>query len=288
MKVSKYIEAFRALSYSELFSSECLDALKNIQQSEYGKFDASQAIYEINLSKPDLTADASFRVHDDFPKVHWLEFDFENYSSGEKLQPCIYLEDDVLEAHEVLSKVFGHKKWEKFRKPVDDLKILLKDKKMIISHLGDMGCRGGKFSETIRIVLQMIKYQKTVELLKLLNYNCDVASFEKKVSEFAPYAFKNIFLFDFDIFPDGSISDRIGITFFAKTSLNDAENLMKFLVKKNFCSPERAEAIIKWRSGELPENIDVQEICHMKFQFEKDEIVAVKIYLRHRDFFLTL
>jgi len=62
--------------------------------------------------------------------------------------------------------------------------------------------------------------------------------------------------------------------------------LVKFLRKKNYCTPEQAEAIIKWRSDELPDGIFVQEICHMKFQFEKDKIAAIKIYLRHKDLFL--
>jgi len=209
MKVSKYLEIFRALSYPSLFSGECLDAVKNIQQSDYGKLEASQAIYEINLSKRDLTADVSFRIHDDFLKTRWLEFDFKNYSSDEKLQPCIFLEHDAFEDHEALSQAFGYEKWEKFRKPVDKLKILLKDKRMCLKYLGNMGSRNGKFSETIRVEVLMRTHQKAGYLLNLLNYRGDLALFENTVSEFEPYALNHIFSFSFDLFPDGEIADRV-------------------------------------------------------------------------------
>ena len=42
MKVSEYLEVFRVLSYPELFSNECLDALGNIQRSKYGTLDAAR------------------------------------------------------------------------------------------------------------------------------------------------------------------------------------------------------------------------------------------------------
>ena len=96
------------------------------------------------------------------------------------------------------------------------------------------------------------------------------------------------FGFSFELFPDGRISDRIGAAFFAKTSLNDAKDLMNFLVRNDFCIPEKSEQIIKWRRDKLPEDICNQDICHLKFCFEKEKITPVKAYLRHSDNFIYL
>lgn len=280
MKISEYLEIFRHQSYPGLFSSECLDALKNIQQSGYGEIDTSQAIYEINLSESDLTADVSFYVYDDVLKKHWLEFDFKNYSSSEKLQPCIFLEPEVFGNQEVLGSVFGLDKWERFRTSIDALKVLLGNKKIRLDQLGAMNGRGENFSESIRVVARARTASKTIELFKALPHDGDISLFENTVLELEPFAKKEIFGFDFELFSDGRISERTGAAFFARTSLKDARDLINFLVKNNFCSPTQAEEIIKWRSDELPDGIYVQEICHVKFQFEKDKIVAIKIYLR--------
>ena len=281
MKVSKYLEIFRALSYPELFSGECLDAMKNIQQSEYGKMEAAQAIYEIRLNTPDPAVDVTFKVYDAFLKNHWLEFDFKNYSSRDKLQPCVVLEPEVFDNQEVMQKVFGYEKWENLKKSVDNLEFFLRSKNMRIQYLTAMDSRGGEFSESVHVEIVLRTYQRVMEIFEELPYSGDKALFENTVSELDTYARGKIFGFSFELFPYGRISDRIGAAFFAKTSLKDAKDLMNLLVRNDFCIPEKSEQIIKWRRDKLPEDICNQEICHIKFCFEKEKITSVKAYLRH-------
>lgn len=287
MKVSEYLKIFRSLSYPSLFSTECLDALKNIQQSKYGTLESKQVGYEIRLNTPDPAVDVTFEVYDDFLKNYWLEFDFKNYSSCEKLQPCIVLEPEVFGSQEVMHKVFGYEKWESLRKPVDDLEAVLRSKKMRIKYLSAMDSRGGEFSDSVHVEIGVRTCQGVMEIFKELPYSGDRALFENTVSELEFYSLGKIFGLSFELFPDGRISDRIGAAFFAKTSLKDAKDLMNFLVSNHFCHAEKADEIIKWRRDEIPEGLHNQEICHIKFCFAKDQITSVKAYLRHRAAFFS-
>ena len=108
---------------------------------------------------------------------------------------------------------------------------------------------------------------------------------ENTLSGFEPYALRELFYIAFELFPD-KISDKIGVYFFPFTTLKDLRDLMKIFVEKGFCLPEKAEAVINWRRGKIPEGRCLQDINHFKFQFEKNNLVSVKTYLRHSDTFM--
>ena len=158
MKVSKYLDIFRALSYPELFSSECLDALKNIQ-NKYGGLDSGFVLYEVILDKPVRTVDFSFKLYDEILKRYWFEFDFENYSSSslENIAPGVFLEavsvrksfpiDDEQKMH----KFFGREKFDRVKQPLTDLTKLLESNGTILLNLGNLDCRGEKYLDSVRV-----------------------------------------------------------------------------------------------------------------------------------------
>ena len=289
MKVSKYLEIFRALSYPKLFSGECLDALKNIQ-NKYGELDSSCVLYEIVLNKPVFTADFSCRLYDEILKYYWLEFDFENYSSLKNIAPCVFLEavshtsfpiDDEQKMH----KFFGREKFEIVKQPLAGLTKLLEDNGTRLLNLGNLDCRGKENFESVRVETRVRTSRRVIEILKALSYSGDLSLIEKTLSEIEPYTLQNLFTVAFELFSD-RISDKIGVYFFPFTAVKDTRDLMKFLVEKNLCLPEKAEEIIKWRRDKIPEGLCIQDINHFKIGFEKNKILSFKAYLRHSDTFL--
>lgn len=292
MKVSEYIEIFRALPYPELFSSECLDALKNIQ-NKYGELDSGFVLYEVILDKPVRTVDFSFKLYDEILKYYWFEFDFENYSSPslENIAPGVFLgavstrKSFPIDDEQKMHKFFGREKFDRVKQPLTDLTKLLESNGTILLNLGNLDCRGEKYLDSVRVETIVRTARRVVEILKALSYSGDLSLIENTLSEFEPYAFRELFYIAFELFPD-KISDKIGVYFFPSTTLKDLRDLMKLFVEKGFCLPEKAEALINWRHAKIPEGLYLQDINHFKFQFEKNNLVSVKTYLRHSDTFM--
>jgi len=289
MKVSKYLEIFRTLSYPSLFSGKCLDALKNIQ-NKYGELDSSHVLYEIVLNKSVFTADFSCRLYDEILKYYWLEFDFEIYSSLKNIAPCVFLEavsnksfpiDDEQKMH----KFFGREKFETVKQNLIDLTKLLEDNGTRLLNLGNLDCRGKENFESVRVETRVRTSRRVIEILKALSYSGDLSLIEKTLSAIEPYALRNSFTVAFELFPD-RISDKIGVYFFPFTAVKDTRELMKFLVEKNFCLSEKADEIIKWRRDKIPEGLFIQDIHHFKIGFDKNKILSFKTYLHHSGTFL--
>lgn len=290
MKISKYIEFLRASSYPELFSGECLDAMKNIQ-NKYGELDSSIVLYEIILDKPVFTADFSCRLYDEILKFYWFEFDFEFYSSLKNIAPCVFLEalshvkSFPINDEQKMYKFFGRDKFEKVKRPLTVLTKLLEDNGSKLLNLGNLDCRGKENLESVRVETRVRTSRRVIEILKALSYSGDLSLIEKTLSELEPYAVRRLFTIAFELFPD-RISDKIGVYFFPFTSVKETRDSMKFLVEKGFCLPEKADEIMKWRRDKIPEGLCLQDINHFKVSFEKNKILSVKAYLRHTDNFI--
>ena len=290
MKISKYLEILRALSYPELFSGECLDSLKNIQ-NKYGELDSSSVLYEIILDKPVFTADFSCRLYDEILKYYWLEFDFEIYSSSKNIAPCVFLEalskfeSFPINDEQKMYKFFGREKFEKVKQPLTALTKLLEDNGSKLLNLGNLDCRGKENFESVRVETRARTSRRVIEILKSLSYSGDLSLIEKTLSELEPYSIRKLFTIAFELFPD-RISDKIGVYFFPFTSVKDTRDLMKFLVEKGFCLPEKADEIMKWRRDKVPEGLCLQDINHFKIGFEKNKMLSLKAYLRHADNFI--
>ena len=289
MKVFEYIEIFRALSYPELFSPECLNALKNIQ-CKYGQAESNHVIYEINLNDSACTLDFSYKFYEGLPAYpYWYEFDYEFYSQG-KLSHGYFLDQsqgDSLpptpsENEEVVSRIIGREKFEIMRQPLRNLEKFLADRGTRISYPGNLDHRG--YSESVRIETKVRTCRKLINMLRELSYSGDISLVEETISKIEPYASYRAYLLSFDIFPD-RISDKIGVAFFPFTSLNDIQDLINFLVNNKLCLHEKGQGLIKWSGDPLPEGILQQRINFIKIQFEKNKIVAVKAYLMQSDEF---
>ena len=283
MMVTKYLENFRTLSCTELFSEECLDALKFIQ-NKYGQVEANHVIYEINLNNPVRTLDFSYRVFEGIPAYpYWYEFDYEFYSQGNlshgyflDLSRDASLPPLLSKNEEIVCRVIGRGKFEILRQPLVNIEKFLADRGTRLSYIGNLDHRG--YSESVRIEAAVKTHKKVIELLRELSYSGDISLVEDTISKLEPYTKGGSYLLSFDMFAD-RISDKIGIDVFPLFSLNEIEDLVNFLVDNKLCLHEKGQGLIKWSSDPLPEGILQQRITFIKNQFEKDKIVAVKAYL---------
>ena len=284
MKVLKYLDVFRALSYPELFSEECLDALKNIQD-KYGHIDSHHVIYEINLNDPARTLDFSFKFNEaNF--YYWYEFDYDFYAhSSSSLTGDIphgyFIDQTALklqlsELEENICRVIGRKKFEILREPLNNLENFMLKRGLRVLYPGNLDHRG--YSESVRTETRVRTCKNLIQLLKDLSYSGDISLIEDTISKIEPYANGHTYLLSFDIFAD-RISDKIGVAFFPFNSGKSVEDLTNFLTANNFCLHEKAQGLINWVSNALPEGLLRQEINFIKIQFEKDKIVSVKAYL---------
>lgn len=285
MKISEYLEIFRALSYSSLFSDECLDALRNIQD-KYSESDSSRVLYEVVLDKPGLTTDFSCRLYDEILKYYWLEFDYGN------LEPCVFLEavshnkSFPIDDERKMQKFFGREKFDRVRQPLTDLTKLLESRGTILLNLGNLDSRGEKYFDSVRVETRVRTVSRVVEILKALSYSGDLSLIENTLSQIEPYAVKKFFRIAFEILPD-RISDKIGVNFSPYSStVKYLRDFMSFLVEKNLCLPEKAGALIDWRRNTIPDGLYIQDVKHFKISFEKNNLLSVKAYLRHSDSFI--
>ena len=277
MKVSEYLEIFRSLSYPALFSNECLDALKSIQ-NKYGELDSSRVLYEIVLDKPVFTADFSRRLYDEILKYYWLEFDFAN------LAPCVFLEalsmaeSFPIDEERKMHKFFGREKFERVKQPLTDLTKLLKSRNTTLLNLGKLDCRGEQYFDSVRVETRVKTGRRVIEILMALSYTGDLSLVESTLSEFEPYALRNLFTVAFELFPD-RISNKIGVYFSPLSQLKYLRDFMNLLVEKGFCLPEKAETVIDWRRDPIPDGLYMQNVNHLKFSFERNNLLSVKAYL---------
>ena len=293
MKVSKYLDVFRALSYSELFSEKCLSALKNIQD-KYGHIDSHHVIYEINLNDPARTLDFSFKFYETgsvYP--YWYEFDYDFYSdsvydsaSADDIPHGYFIDltDSVIRPSEIeenICRVTGREKFEILREPLNNLENFMgKRRGLRVLYLGNLDHR--RYSRSARIETRVRNCEKLIRLIHDLSYSGDISLIEDTISKIEPYASDRTYLLSFDIFAD-RISDKIGVAFFPFTSVKDTRDLINFLTANNFCLHEKGQGLIKWVTDALPEGILRQELNFIKIQFEKDKIVSVKAYLMQSD-----
>ena len=286
MKVSKYLELFRALSYSGLFSGECCNAL-NFVQDNYGQAESHHVIYEVNLNDPARTLDFSYKFYEESPSYpYWYEFDYGFYSkcnlshgyfinlTGSAPLPS--------ENEEAVIRITGREKFELIRQPLNNLEKFLADRGSRVLYLGNLDHRG--YSESVRIETGVRTCRKLIEFIQGLSYSGNISLVEETISKIEPYAAGRAYLLSFDLFAD-RISDRIGAAFFPFTSLNDIQDLVNFLTENKFCLAEKGQDLIKWSGDPLPEDMLQQRINFIKIQFEKNKIVSVKAYLMQSDEF---
>ena len=282
LKVSDFIEIFRSQSYPKLFSNECLNALQNIQNI-YSHAETHHVIYELSLSEPALTTDFSCRLHDELLRDYWLEFDFNIYASGGNISHCTFLETVVpAENEEMIRSLIGSNKFNILRQPLNDLYNFLKSKGLGIVYIGTLDNRG--YSESVRIETRVRSCDRLFNIIRELSYTGDISLVETTIAKIIPYIRDEAFLLSFDLFTN-RISDKIGISFSPITSIKGTKNLIHFLVENKLCLLEKGQDLIRWKSDELPEGLLVQDINFIKIQFEKNEIVAIKAYLRQSDYF---
>lgn len=285
MKISKYIEIFRALSYPELFSNECLDALKNIQ-AKYGQADSHHVIYEINLNASVRTLDFSYLSCEKAPASYpWYEFDYNLYSQG-NLSHCYFFDlkhsdTPLRENEEAVCSAIGREKFEMLRQPLNNLESFLNARGLKILYLGNLDNRG--YSNSVRIETAG-RYRLLIDILRELSYSGDISLIEDTISKIEPYVSHNMYSLNFDFFAD-RISDKIGVDFVPFTSIKNTKDLINVLTANKLCLYEKAQGLIKWISDPLPEGILQQRIRFMKIQFEKNNIVSVKAYLMQSDDF---
>ncbi len=284
MKVSKYLEIFRALSYPGLFSGECLNALKFIQDN-YGKAESHHVIYEVNLNDPARTLDFSYKFYEgSSPCPYWYEFDYGFYSKG-NLSHGYFIDQAGSaplpgENEEAVIRVTGREKFEILGQPLKNLEKFLADRGSRVMYLGNLDHRG--YSESVRIETRVRTFRKLIEFIQGLSYSGDISLVEETMSKIEPYAGGRAYLLSFDLFAD-RISDRIGAAFFPFTSLNDIQDLVNFLTENKFCLYEKGQDLLKWSGDPLPEGMLQQRINFIKIQFEKNNIVSVKAYLMQSD-----
>lgn len=297
MKVSKYLDVFRALSYPELFSEECLSALKNIQD-KYGQIDSNHVIYEINLNDPARTLDFSFKFYETgsvFP--YWYEFDYDFYSdscydsysdsaSADDIPHGCFIDltASVIRPSEIeenICRVTGREKFEILREPLNNLEnFMSKRRGLRVLHLGNLDYRG--YSRSVRIYTRVRTCEKLIRLIRDLSYSGDISLIEDTITKIEPYNSCRSYELSFDIFAD-RISDKIGVSFYPFTAVKNIRDLINVLTANNFCLYEKGQGLTKWVTDALPEGILRQELNFIKIQFEKDKIVSVKAYLMQSD-----
>ena len=160
IKTRALVAHLRSHAMPELIDNECLDAFDNIR-AQYGEMYTYLGGIEVRLGNPARHVDYILLNNSEdipLPSLLWYEFDYNQFSSGKKIEPCYFFSfygrldlDSYKKAFdEYLPPFLGEETDRKIREPLMELIKKFPDG-VYIHHIGSMASRG-RF-DTVRLAV---------------------------------------------------------------------------------------------------------------------------------------
>lgn len=285
--VKDFLDCFREQSYPNLFSSECIKRISNIETA-FGAMTSTVAGYETVVSSADRTTDFAFCRKDVEPHPYgkWYELDYERYTAAD-IPACFFLDNADLSSNKdnssfyqrVLPEFAGKERTERVLPLLQRCVQLLGKDGHCIRYIGIMEARAE--NDSLRVTSDGLPRRTLVSLLHDLHWNGNLEKLDSVLASFEIPSGHRLFPVDFDIFPD-HISDKIG---FCAAPLNNSvkhlQEYIGFLEQSGLCLPEKGQDIIRWVQAAPSHTTFISnEVAHFKFPFVGDRITKAKVYLR--------
>ena len=292
MQISAFLNCFRSQSYESLFSTECVNALTNIE-NKYGSQLSPKVIYEVELGSHSRTMDFSMQFLSDDPLIgdYWLEFDYDEYSDSRKMKPCVFYNAAAFAKTSEwwtdyrihMGNYIGTDRAAKLESQLKKTVIALDGFCSSLFQIGTMDSRCE--TESVRIYTRDMSRSNVKQYLRALQWAGDYATTDQWMLHFEQIIARLGFTVSFDVMPD-KISSKIGIEFTvplsSATAHADISNVFQFLIEQGVCVPEKANDIIRWANAPAFQYEDheiINMITHVKMLFDGEKPTKAKCYL---------
>ena len=284
IKTKALVAHLRRYAIPELIDNECLAAFENVE-AQYGEMYTYLGIIEIRLGEPARHVDYSLLNESEdipLPSPLWYEFDYEQFSSGKKIEPCYFfsfysgfdLDTYKKFFDKYLPPFLGEERDRKLR---DHLMELIKKlpPKVYIRHIGTMSSRG-KF-DTMRLTVFVSDRRNLYRCLEKIGWKGDITALWKVIESLHE---QDYISFDFDLGENG-MSDKIGVEM-SVVGIQPiiVDRFITDLEQKGLCLKSTGDALRRWIR--IPPDDDPlihTAIQYFKLNFLDDHIMEAKAYI---------
>ena len=289
--INDYIRYLRRHPVPELFDDDCMDGFAHISR-EYGNMHTDYAFEEVRLNEPERRMDFSFReqvrslTH---VKEFWFEIDSEQYMGTGPIQPCWFIDAEKVRPKsdfawlytDVLPQFLSEDTIATLRPNLERCVRALDGLSPSLYQIGVMAGRGTASDghAALRIFTQNMRKEHVIMFLGRCGWQGDTVVLSDWMTKLEPYALHRKFNVDFDVLPNG-YSEKLGINFYAKKTLTDAQALLAFLEQKCLCLPQKREGVLKLISLPSCNKPWLESYwSHVKLPYQNGAVSAAKAYL---------
>lgn len=285
--LKEYVGYLRRQKYDALLDGECLRRLDNVV-TQFDDRETHSTILEFNLSDEGRACDYSFQADgDDFIKEYWFELDFDA-CDGDPIRPCFFADVSKVKTIDDLNRLcltvlpkFATVETINAVKPMLE-KALAASGKNGLYQIGSMA--GRDQNDSLRIFIDDAPRGTVLDCLRQMNWRGDFDRLEEILSALEPFALRQQFNIDFDVFSD-RISDKIGINLMPRGSSRAfTDRLLGFLQSKELCTEGKRADVLRFIEAFPQFQPYIQnDIAHFKLPFEGGRVTKAKAYLRQGD-----
>ena len=283
IKTKELTAHLRRHSIPELIDDECLAAFNNIE-AQYGEKSTYVGIIEVRLGEEARYVDYAISFDEkNIPILGsmWYEFDYEQFASGKKIEPCLFFsmnEPTAEDYREILDKTLpiflGEDRERKLRKQFEKIARIL-PKGSYIRQIGTMSSRGEL--KTARVIVYFIEREDICKFLSEMNWTGDLKALWEVIKTWNG---QNCFQLDFDLGED-LISEKIGL----EIKVNGyhpviVDMYITRLEEMGLCLKSKGDGLRNWIR--IPPDADpfIQtQIQYFKLNFLDGKIIEAKAYL---------
>ena len=287
-KVKDYIAYLREKEYPQLFSSECMKRLANVEK-KFGEIETEETILEVLLDREERSCDYSIKVLTGKKEVgeYWYELDYEAIA-GEDIQPCFFIDASALKPESderksfyqnVLPQLVGKERAEKLCHMLERCVVLLNGRCKSAYQLGVMSGRGQ--DDRLRFFTMGMTANHLLDYLSDLSWTGNMDKLRELLNRFEDYRAGQRYILDFDL-TESEISKKIGINFGPDSSRKkEVRRWISYLVQEGMCLPSKERDICRW-IDRYPAHTPfmLNDISHFKFPFDGERLLTAKAYLR--------
>lgn len=289
IKTRALVAHLRSHAMPEITDNECLSAFDNIK-AQYGEMYSYLGGIEVHLGDPARHVDYTLLNKSEnipLPSLLWCELDYEQFSSGKKIEPCyffsFYSKSDLDTYKKAFDKYLppflGEETDKKLREPLIEL-IKKLPNGVYIRHIGSMASRGN--FDTVRLAVFVSERENLCSTLEKIGWTGDIAALWRFIE---PLHEQKYISFDFDLGENG-ISDKIGVEMYVE-NLQPViiDRVITALEQKGLCIESKGDAIRRWIR--IPPDDDPRirtSIEHFKINFLGDRIIKAKAYLKQQPY----
>lgn len=290
IKTKELTAHLRRHAIPELIDDKCLAALDNID-AQYGEESTHVAILEVRLGEEARYIDYVIFLDEkniSIPSPMWYEFDYEQFASGKKIEPCLFFStgeptaEDYREIFDKTLPVFlGEDRARKLRKQFEKIVRIL-PKGSYIKHIGTMSGRGEL--ETARLVVDFKGRENICKFLAEMNWKGNLEALWEIIKTWNG---QNYLSLDFDLGED-YISEKIGL----EITVNAyhpviVDRYITRLEQMGLCLKSKGDALRHWIR--IPPDADpfIQtQVQYFKLNFLDGKIIEAKAYLEQSPYIL--